>query len=177
MRMFDIIKKFGSSFPFRIVDGVVDLETEVFTDDSDLISVVDGNSVIVTNSTASAFKDTNITVNTSNTEKTMVVSSKILYGTDNPIINITTLAGSALATINMALAETEYRQSFTPTDGGFIVKIWSSFSTAEAQSKEYYNFAVYEGDYVTGTPTLPTSQQPVVGNSYIDENGDLIPFT
>lgn len=149
----------------RIVNGFVDLPTEQVTE-VEATCVVESNSIRVTTNTTGSFRRCLITEESSNTVKTLVAKARNFQGSTNPRIAIRTLADSSdLAVIDFTQTEQEFRVLFTPTDLGFGVRFYGTFITSEDGDKEYYDFAVYEGDYVTGSPPLPPSGQWVSGNS------------
>lgn len=155
----------------RVVDGVVDLVSQDAKDniiDIQTTHIVDGNSIKVTSPSGSTYDRSELEVDSTNTLKTIVLKANRMGFTDNPVISIYDKADTiSIQEASTPIDDQEYRYLFTPVDNGYTLKFWATLGTAEVASKLYYDIAIYEGDYVTGTPPLPTQGQPVIGNSRI----------
>lgn len=162
-----------------IVDGVLDLIKQTFVNSGATTSSVWDKEIKVDSTANNVFRSATTDVVSSNTLKTVVFKAQSLSGVDRPLLQIKTLAGSTLVSFTPALDDTEYRVSFTPTGGGYKLLCFATQGTAEAAIKRYYDFSIYEGDYVTGNPPLPASGQDVPGNTVVHatNNGELLNFS
>lgn len=157
----------GLRADLRIVDGVVDLNTEEYTDNNTTHTYFDG--LVSVTSTANAYANTRVEYTCDNTEKLIVFKGVSVSGADNARMLVQTLAGANIDSKEAISDNVEYRLLITPTDGGLRLLFMGTWATAEIATKEYYDFAVYDASQFTNplTDPLPESAQPVDGNSAI----------
>lgn len=156
----------------RVIDGVVDLVTANVLDNTNTSHVV-AKSEITVYSTTGTFRESYVDIVSDNSIKTVVSKAENIQGSANPRLVIQPLGGGSALTFVEFIDDGEYRALFTPNNGGYRLIFTSSRSVSEVGEKRYYDFAVYEGDYVTGNSPLPTSGQPVIGNSLIQSTKRL----
>ena len=146
----------------RVVDGVVDFKTQMFNSSAGGTYTQDFKEVTVTSAAVANSRVVSDVISATNTEKTIKFKASKISGTDNALIRVrNSLDTVTLATLDFTTDDIDFSTTFTPTDGGYTLRMYGTVGTAEIAEKRYYDGIVFEGT------VEPTSQQTVVGNSYL----------
>lgn len=150
----------------KLVSGIVDLATSNITTITNTnYEVIDFDNIRVYSSSGT-YRRANTQVITSNDPKLLVSKYLNNIGSANGWIDIYTLGGAYIDAINMTTENQEFRKVFTPIDGGFEIRCYSTRAVDEIGDKEYFDTVVYEASLFTDplTDPLPPIDFPTATN-------------